>query len=165
MLTIICISEEDRADLEATIYPVSFITEHSNLEYFMTNKFLNRRQGIWSEFMSQFNFLNTNRPIEQWEKPVARTRRLGDLPKKRLTDTPEPKLVSWDLCSRDKFVFGFFDKRTCSKSENPTRFNERRIPNYSATKRSPDPIGWRYTKLEENDSDWLYQPQSKAPTT
>lgn len=79
LLPIIQAFEEWRAELESTISPVSVITDHRNLEYFMTNKFLNRQLGRWSEFVSCFNFIITNRPTKQRGKPDALTRRLGDL--------------------------------------------------------------------------------------
>jgi hypothetical protein len=36
--------------------PVKVLSDHHNLEYFMTTKQLNRWQARWAEFLSEFNF-------------------------------------------------------------------------------------------------------------
>lgn len=59
LLAIIQAFVEWRAELEATISPVSVITDHRNLEYFMTTNLFNRRQARWSEILSRFNFVLT----------------------------------------------------------------------------------------------------------
>jgi transposase InsO family protein len=61
--------------------PIQVLSDHKNLEYFMTNKLLSRRQARWAVFLSQFNFKITYRPGKQGGKPDALTRRSGDLPK------------------------------------------------------------------------------------
>ncbi|KAI0994899.1 hypothetical protein K3495_g13280 [Podosphaera aphanis] len=60
--------------------PISVISDHKNLEYFMTTKTLNRRQARWSEFLSRFNFVISYRPGRLGAKPDALTRRSEDLP-------------------------------------------------------------------------------------
>ena len=55
-LAIIKVFELWRSELEKTEEPVQVIIDHQNLEYFMSSKFLNRRQARWSEFFSRFNF-------------------------------------------------------------------------------------------------------------
>jgi len=42
--------------LEDFIYSVEMITNHKNLEYFMSIKQLNHHQARWSEFLSRFNY-------------------------------------------------------------------------------------------------------------
>ena len=37
--------------------PVKILTDHRNLQYFMSTKQLFRRQACWSEFFSRFNFV------------------------------------------------------------------------------------------------------------
>ena len=61
--------------------PVQVLSDHKNLEYFMTTKQLNRRQARWAEFLAQFNFKITYRPGQQGTKPDSLTRRSQDLPK------------------------------------------------------------------------------------
>ena len=36
--------------------PIYVITDHKNLEYFMTSKDLNEKQAQWAEFLAEFNF-------------------------------------------------------------------------------------------------------------
>lgn len=45
-----------RAWLIGTVPSVSVISDHKNLEYFMTSRVLNRHQARWSMFLSEFNF-------------------------------------------------------------------------------------------------------------
>ena len=52
-LTIIKFFELWKSELEKTKEPVQIIIDHKNSEYFMSNKFLNRRQTRWSEFFSR----------------------------------------------------------------------------------------------------------------
>lgn len=81
LLAIIRCFEEWRPELEGTPSPIKVITDHRNLEYFMTTKLLNRQQARWSEFLSRFNFKIVYRPGKQGAKPDALTRRSEDLPK------------------------------------------------------------------------------------
>jgi hypothetical protein len=48
--------------LEGAQHPVTVHTDHTNLEYFMSAKVLNRRQDHWSISLSRFNFVITYRP-------------------------------------------------------------------------------------------------------
>lgn len=81
LLAIVRCFEEWRPELEGTPSPVKVITDHRNLEYFMSTKLLNRRQARWSEFLSRFNFQIHYRPGKLGAKPDALTRRSEDLPK------------------------------------------------------------------------------------
>ena len=80
LLAVVRALEHWRPELEGTIDPISIITDHKNLEYFMTTKVLNRRQARWSEFLSRFNFVISYRPGKQGGKPDSLTRRSEDLP-------------------------------------------------------------------------------------
>lgn len=60
--------------------PIKVITDHRNLEHFMTTKQLNRRQARWAEFLSEFNFKIIYRPGVLGAKPDSLTRRSQDLP-------------------------------------------------------------------------------------
>ena len=81
LLAIIRCLKEWRPELEGTESPIRILSDHRNLEYFMTTKMLNRRQARWSEFLTRYNFRIIYRPRKQGEKPDALTRRLEDLPK------------------------------------------------------------------------------------
>lgn len=80
LLAVVTAFEHWRAELQGTSEPVSVISDHKNLEYFMTTKTLNRRQARWSEFLSRFNFVISYRPGKLGAKPDALTRRSEDLP-------------------------------------------------------------------------------------
>ena len=56
LLAIVDSFRDMRAWLIGTGTPVSVISDHRNLEYFMTSRVLNRRQARWSMFLSEFNF-------------------------------------------------------------------------------------------------------------
>jgi hypothetical protein len=79
-MAIIRAFEEWRAELEGTGVPVEVISDHKNLQHFMTIKRLSRRQARWSEFFSRFNFKLIYRPRSQGGKPDALIRRSSDLP-------------------------------------------------------------------------------------
>ena len=81
LMAIVRSFEEWRAELESSAHPIKVLSDHKNLEYFMSTKLLNRRQARWSEFLSRFNFRIVYRPGKAGGKPDALTRRSGDLPK------------------------------------------------------------------------------------
>jgi hypothetical protein len=70
-----------RAELQGSKFPIEILTDHKNLEYFMSTKNLSRRQTRWSEYLSRFDFLIKYRPGKQGQKPDSLTRRSRDLPK------------------------------------------------------------------------------------
>ena len=83
LLVIICAFEEWWPELEGSAFPLKIITDHQNLEYFMSTKQLSCRQAWWSEFLSRFNFKIVYRPEKQGAKPDALTRWSEDLLKGR----------------------------------------------------------------------------------
>ena len=100
LLAIIRAFKEWRPELEGLKYPITVISDHRNLEYFMSTKLLNRRQARWSEFLSRFDFKITYRPGKQGTKPDSLTRRSEDLPKEgdqRLTHQSQVVLKSKNL--------------------------------------------------------------------
>ena len=48
--------EHWRAKLQSVGNPIEVLSDHKNLEYFMTSKLLNCRQARWAEFLSRLNF-------------------------------------------------------------------------------------------------------------
>lgn len=80
LLAIIRCFEEWRPELEGAASPIQVITDHRNLEYFMSTRNLNRRQARWSEFLSRFQFQILYRPGKFGAKPDSLTRRSQDLP-------------------------------------------------------------------------------------
>ena len=81
LMAIVRAFEEWRPHLESAKGIIEVVWDHKNLEYFTTTKLLNRRQALWSEFLSRFNFKIKYRPGKARGKPDALTRRSGDLPK------------------------------------------------------------------------------------
>jgi hypothetical protein len=78
LLAVIRAFEEWRPELVVTRHENQAITDHRNLQTFMTAKQLNPRQARWAELLSQFHFRITYRPGKQGEKPDALTRRPQD---------------------------------------------------------------------------------------
>ena len=60
--------------LEGSASPIDIVTDHKNLEYFLTTKILMHRQARWSEYLSQFNLVIRFRPRRLDTKPDALTR-------------------------------------------------------------------------------------------
>jgi len=81
LLAIVRAFEEWRPHLQGSSHPIQVLSDHKNLEYFMSTKLLNRRQARWSEFFSRFNFQIVYRPGKVGGKLDALTRKSGDLPK------------------------------------------------------------------------------------
>jgi len=72
--------EEWRPECEGAAYPLMLITDHKNLEYYMTKKILNPRQIQWSESMTIFDHEMVDRPGKSDGKPDAVSKKAGDLP-------------------------------------------------------------------------------------
>jgi hypothetical protein len=81
LMAIIRCFEEWRPELEGATHPIKVLSDHKNLEYFMTTKQLSRRHVRWAEFLSRFNFKISYQPGKLNGKADALTRRSGDLPK------------------------------------------------------------------------------------
>ena len=62
LMAIVRAFEHWRAELQSVENPIQVLSDHKNLEYFMTSKLLNCRQARWAEFLSRFNFRITYRP-------------------------------------------------------------------------------------------------------
>ena len=84
LLAIIKAFEEWRPELVGS--QVQVLTDHKNLEPFMSNKRLNRRQVRWAQFLAEFDFKISYRPGKQGTKPDSLTRRSDDLPNSLLDD-------------------------------------------------------------------------------
>ena len=84
-MIIIRVFEEWRFELKNSFFFVEVITNHKNLEYFMSIKQFNRRQTRWSEFLSRFNYQITYRSNKIDDKSNVLTRRSKDFFKKKNT--------------------------------------------------------------------------------
>jgi len=81
LLAIVRPFQEWRPHLERSRHPIQVLSDHKNLEYFISTKLLNCRQARWSECLFRFDFRIVYRPGKAGAKPDALTRRSGDLPK------------------------------------------------------------------------------------
>jgi hypothetical protein len=80
LLAIVKCIKEWSSELRGLSKPFTILTDHKNLEPFMTKKSLNERQVRWSEFLSQFKFTLEHRPGTQTTVPDALSRREQDIP-------------------------------------------------------------------------------------
>lgn len=80
LLAIVKCVKEWNSELRGLSQPFEVLTDHRNLETFMTKRHLNERQVRWAEFLSQFNFRLTHRPGSQAVVPDALSRRDQDTP-------------------------------------------------------------------------------------
>ena len=82
LLAIIKAFEEWRLELHGVSGGTEVITDHKNLEWFMSTKALNQRQVRWSEILSGFNFRIVFWPGSKAVRPDALSRKPGDRPAK-----------------------------------------------------------------------------------
>lgn len=82
LLAIIKALEEWRPELQGSREPFEVVTDHKNLQYFMTTKALNQRQVRWSEFLAGFDFRIVYRPGKMAVRPDALSRKPDDRPRK-----------------------------------------------------------------------------------
>lgn len=52
LMAIIKCFEEWRPELKSSLHPIQVLSDHKNLEYFMSTKLLSRCQARWSKFLS-----------------------------------------------------------------------------------------------------------------
>ena len=81
MLAIVEAFKEWRAYLEGAQHQITVMTDHKNLEYFLTTKTLNRRQSHWSELLGNYDFVVKYSPGKANGKPDALSRRVDHSPK------------------------------------------------------------------------------------
>ena len=75
LLAVFACFTEWRHYLQGGLYQVTVLSDHKNLQYFMTTKQLTRRQARWSLFFNEFDFLLTHRPGHLCGKPDNLSRR------------------------------------------------------------------------------------------
>jgi hypothetical protein len=72
--------EEWRPEYEGADHTLQLITDHKNLEYFVSKRLLNRRQARWAQLLSRFDIEIVYRLGKSNAMVDALTRRPGDLP-------------------------------------------------------------------------------------
>ena len=75
LLAIVRALDEWSQYLRGTPQRFEILTDHKNLQYFQTQRKLNRRQARWSLFLSEFDFSLLLRPGKSSGKPDALSRR------------------------------------------------------------------------------------------
>ena len=113
LLAIIRAFELWRPELEGTEIPVTVVSDHKNLEYFMTTKLLSRRQARWSEFLSRFNFKITYRPGTMNRRADALTRQSN---KKADPAKEDRRAYQWQTVLKPENL----DIKRDSKEEKPS---------------------------------------------
>jgi transposase InsO family protein len=78
LLAIISSLKAWSAELRSVRKPFTILTDHKNLEYFMTTREVTERQARWAELLSQYNYLLKYRPGPQCPRPDALSRRDQD---------------------------------------------------------------------------------------
>ena len=80
LLAVILAFQEWRAKLEGSPLQIKVLSDHKNLEHFMSSKQLNQQQTRWAEYLSRFNFKIHYQPGKLDGKPDTLTKRSKDLP-------------------------------------------------------------------------------------
>jgi hypothetical protein len=80
LIAIVRAFEEWRPELEGTLHPIQVLSNHKNLEYFMSTKLLNCCQTCWAKYLSRFNFKIIYHPGKAGRKLDTPTCRSEDLP-------------------------------------------------------------------------------------
>lgn len=80
LLAVIKCIKEWSSELRGLAEPFTILTDHKNLEPFMTKKLLNERQVRWAEFLTSFRFTLQHRPGKEAVIPDALSRREQDMP-------------------------------------------------------------------------------------
>jgi hypothetical protein len=81
MLAIVDAIREWRVYLEGAKFTIDIVTDHKNLQYFLTTKALNRRQARWAELLGSYDFTISYRPGNQNTKADLLSRRVDYIPK------------------------------------------------------------------------------------
>jgi hypothetical protein len=79
LMAIVWAFKEWRPKLEGVLHPIQVLSDHKNLEYFISTKLLNHCQTCWAEYLSHFDLKIVYHPGKAGGKPNALTRRSGDL--------------------------------------------------------------------------------------
>ena len=119
LLAIIKSLEEWRPELQGTQEPFEIITDHKNLEYFMTTKALNQRQVRWSEFLSGFNFRIIYRPGNKAARPDALSRKREHRPSKANPSDERLKNRERVLLPADRFESAALENLLAEANSDP----------------------------------------------
>ena len=166
LLAIVRCFEAWRPELEGAREMTQVLTDHRNLEHFMTTKKLTRRQARWAELLSQYNFKVTYRPGKQNAKADTLTRRARDTPQEEEDERHQYQKQTIITRERiDPAVWEDMKDRLCaahpmeedppedaspSRSEQGTEAHQPKRKGKRRTKKPRTPRAWEH---QEEDSD------------
>ncbi|KAM4066712.1 reverse transcriptase (RNA-dependent DNA polymerase) [Hirsutella rhossiliensis] len=85
--------------------PFTILTDHRNLEYFMTRQKLTERQSRWAAELSQFDFKLEYRPGSEAVVPDALSRQASTLPEMKVFEEADLQQL-WDETVAKDSIFG-----------------------------------------------------------
>ena len=147
-----------KADLKSSI-DISVLTDHWNLEYFMTTKQLSRRQVCLSEFLSEFDFKIKYRPSKCGKKSDSIIKWCQDLLSveeyalRRYQNQTLLKYTHIDLLIRSQYLEIFL--------EEPQDENKCEIVSSAKIKKSISRVSrWEceLKRNDETDAEWVFKP-------
>jgi len=100
LMAIIKALKEWRPECEMAEHTLQLITNHNNLEYFMSKKLLNRRPARWAQFLLRFDYELVYRPGKSNGKADALTSRPGYLP-----EGGDERLKQWNRWYWNQKIF------------------------------------------------------------
>ena len=102
LLAIIRCLEQWDAELRSCQNGFTVLTDHRNLEYFMSKRPLSERQARWAEYLSRFNMNVQYRPAKEAVIPDALSRKDQDKLTPEDHESREQQLLSNQMLQRDK---------------------------------------------------------------
>jgi hypothetical protein len=118
LLAVIRVLKEWRHHLEGSPHKVIVLTDHKNLEYFLTTKSLTRRQARWAEIVSSYDLHIKYRPGKAATVPDALSRRVDHRP----LEEPERE---HRIFNQEHFTFAAIATQVESDMELLERIKER----------------------------------------
>jgi len=132
LMVIIKALQEWKPECEGAAYQLLLITDHKNLECFMTKKLLIWRQPWWSGILTHFDYEIVYRPGKSNGKADALMRRPGDLPEggdERLKDVEQVHLKPQNP-----------PEQLCLLAESPPTQGRPSIPDFITKAYATDPL-------------------------
>ena len=98
LLSIVHAFQDWRVYLEGSPHEIKVISDHKNLEYFLSTKQLNRRQARWSKILSAFHFVIQHRLGSMNGQADALSRIADVIEEETQKSRPLLKLVALETC-------------------------------------------------------------------
>lgn len=160
LLAVVSALEQWRGELIGLKYPFTVLSDHKNLQYFMSSKKLSERQVRWSYVLTQFNFHLKFRAGKNSASPDALSRREQDMPKYEDDDRLKSRHIK---LLKDVWLIGEPQKigsvNTLS-SCTPMNLNKspKNIPRGSDVFHEPDfQLLWDQACAEDDDIKVIYK--------